>query len=233
VKPRVVGYGSCGRAPPCSTSACFEAFDHGAESYCIDVCETRDGVLIAANRRTLRFLAGWTSVIPSWGAVEGADLGQAFGGGVTRHRVLTFAGFLGSVGPLSMHVHVDGPMSEPSIREFERVIRARESGSTTVLGRPQWLSHAELPKCVRQVAVLQVGQDCEDLPSVHVDAIAMPARALATFGRTRRPKVALACDTRAGVVAAKDAGVVDVHSERPAWLRAAWMDDALARVYER
>ena len=30
-----------------------------------------------------------------------------------------------------------------------------------------------------------------------------------------------------------DAGVVDVHSERPAWLRAAWMDDALARVYER
>lgn len=169
-------------------------------------------------------------MIPRWDAVEDADLGEAFGGGTTRHRVLTFEEFFGSVGPLSMHVQVDGPMSSHSVREFERIVRARAAGSTTVLARAQWFGDAELPEHVLRVAVLQAGEDSEDVASVDVDALAMPARALASFGRTRLPRVALACDTRAAIAVVKDAGVVAMHTERPAWLRAAWMDDPFARV---
>lgn len=231
MKPRVVGYGSCGRAPQSSITACFESFDHGAEAFCIDACETSDGVLVASNRRTLRLLAGWSAVVPRWSAVEDTDLGEAFGGGRTRHRVLPLAEFLDSMGPLPMHVCVDGPLSRDATRRFENVIRNRMSGDTTVLGRPHWLSQAELPEYTPLVALLQPGEDSDDLASSVAHAIAMPARALAAFGRTRTPRVALACDTRASIAAVRASGAIAVHTERPAWFGSAWIDDPFARVY--
>ena len=190
-----------------------------------------DGVLVASNRRTLRLLAGWSAVVPNWGTVEDQDLGEAFGGGSTRHRVLPLEEFLDSMGPLPMHVWVDGPLSREATRRFEAIVRRRMSGDTTVLGRPHWLSQAELPEYTPQVAVLQPGEDSDDLASSVAHAIAMPARALAAFGRTRMPRIALACDTRASIAAARETGAIAVHTERPAWFRAAWVDDPFARVY--
>ncbi|MCR9159491.1 MAG: hypothetical protein ACE37F_22700 [Nannocystaceae bacterium] len=231
MKPRVVGYGSCGRAPPSSITACFESFDHGSEAFCIDVCETSDGVLVACNRRTLRLLAGWPSRIPGWAAVEDADLGEAFGGGRTRHRVLPLEEFLDSMGPLPMHVSVDGPLGKTATRAFERIIRSRMTGDTTVLARPHWLSQADLPEYTPLVAVLQPGEDSDDLAASVAHAVAMPARSLVAFGRTRMPRIALACDTRAAIAAARGSGAITVHTERPAWFRAAWIDDPFARVH--
>lgn len=186
---------------------------------------------MASNRRTLRFLAGWAAEVPAWKRVEDADLGEAFGGGATRHRVLRLEAFLRTVGSLPVHVAVDGPMSRLSIAAFETTIRRRESGHTTVLGRPGWLAGATLPTHVQRVAVLEPGEDSEELASADADAVAMPARAWAAFGRVRVPAVALGCDTRAAVAAAKGVGAIVVHTERPAWLRAAWMDDPFARTY--
>ncbi len=210
---------------------CFESFDHGAEAFCIDASETRDGVLVAANHRTLRLLAGWSAEVPTWSAVQDADLGEAFGGGHSRHRILPLEEFLDSMGPLQMHVSVEGPLTRDATRRLENVIRGRMSGDTTVLGRPHWLSQAEFPEYTPLVALLQPGEDSDDLASSVADAVAMPARALVAFGRTRTPRIALACDTRASIAAARATGAIAVHTERPAWFRSAWIDDPVARVY--
>lgn len=224
-----MGYGSCGYAPPNSANACFEAFDSGADAFAVDVCETGDGVVVVGNRRTLRVLVPRFEGVPTWPAVKDADLGAVFGGGRARHRVVCVRDFLEAMGPLSLHLVVDGSLTRRASAVLEEAVRLRVVGETTVVAVPEWLEHARLPNHVPRVALLRGGEHSSDCISIRADALAAPARSLPTLGRLRIAKIALRCDTRPALVAAQITGAFAVHTERPAWFRCAWGEAAPPR----
>jgi len=228
MRPLIVGYGSSGRVPPNTPSACFEAFDAGADAAAVDVCETFDGVMVVGNRRTLRLLQ--PRDVPSWPAIEGSDLGAVFGTGSGKHRVLRLETFLQAMGPLSIHLVLDGPVRGDGWESLVDVVTRRREGETAVLAPPMQLYDCDLPEQIRRIALLRSGEDATEVPRRGVDAVAAPARSLPGLGRLRLPKIALGCDTRSGLVAAMASDVAAVHTERPSWFRWAWTEPAPARL---
>lgn len=224
MRPRIVGYGAGGRAPPNSITACFDAFDGGADAVAVDVCETRDGVLVVGNRRTLRVLAPRATELPAWAEVKDADLGAVFDCGPSRHRLARLEDFLSAMGPTSIFLVVGAGFGRRASMGFEAVVRARPHGETSVVAPPGWLASSALPERVPRVALLRDGVEVGELGGVRADAVAMPARSLCFFGRSGIPKVALHCDTRPALLAARTASAVAVLTERPAWLRCAWSE---------
>lgn len=215
----VVGYGSCGFTPPNSVDVCFEAFDQGADAAAVDVCETSDGVVVVANPRALRVLALGT---PSWDVVKEADLGAAFGRRRSRHRVLRLADFFQAMGPLPIHLVIDAELKAKASEELRKVVASRTTGETTVLASAEWLGQVLLPGHIPRILLLHGVEEVFELAGVRVDGVAATARSLPSLERLRVPKVALRCDTRAAVAAARFAGVRAVYTERPGWLRAVW-----------
>lgn len=230
MRPIVVGYGSSSRAPPNSPRACFEAFDQGADAVSVDVCETADGVLIVGNRRTLRMLAPHSGGLPTWSLVRHADVGTVFATEKTRHPLLKLDEFFGAMGPLALHVSIDGFLTKAASEALESTVRSRRSGETTVLAVPEWFARARLPAHVPRVAILRGLEDLEDLAAMRADAIAASARGFPSMGRLRMAKVALRCDARGSLVAARVSGVVAVHTERPLWFRSAWSESPRIRL---
>jgi len=53
--------------------------------------------------------------------------------GVRKARHIRMGAFLDAMGPLSVQLVVDGPMSSAAWKSFERAVRARRQGETTVL----------------------------------------------------------------------------------------------------
>ena len=230
MRPQIVGCGSSGRAPPNTVAACFEAIDGGADSVAVDVCETGDGVLVAANLRTLRLLRPTGAGVPTFEAVSSAPLDEVFGPHASRHRIVRLQTFLSEVGGLPLHIRIDGPLRPAAWRAFESTLFARESGGTTVLGTPDRIVGWSVPSHVRRVALVEGAGDVYDAVTGHVDAVAASTRSLSMFGRVPLPLVALDCDTRSALVRAQSAGVVAVFTERPAWFRCAWEERRDARV---
>ena len=155
MRPLIVGYGSSGRAPPNTPSACFEAFDAGADAAAVDVCETFDGVMVVGNRRTLRLLQ--PRDVPSWAAIEASDLGQVFGTVSGQHRVLRLESFLHAMGPLSIHLVLDGPVRTGAWDGLVGAVTRRREGETAVLAPPMQLYDCDLPEHVRRIALLRSG----------------------------------------------------------------------------
>lgn len=230
MRPNVVGYGSSGRAPPNTASACFQALDGGADSVAVDICETSDGVLVVANRRTLRLLRPVGPNVPTFEAISGAALDQVFGPHASRHRVVTLRAFLSEVGGVPLHLRLDGALSKEAWRTFESLLFDRRSGVTTVVASPSRLVGWEVPLHVQRVAVVEDAEDVYDAVTARLEAIAASARCLPMFGRVRSSLVALECDTRSAVAAVRTLRVAAVFTERPAWLRCIWDQPTYARA---
>ena len=222
MRPRIVGCGSCGRAPPNTIAACFEAIDGGADSAAVEICETADGVVVVANRRTLRLLRPVGPRVPTFEAVAAAGLHEVFGPHASRHRVVRLDTFLAEVSGLSLHLRVDGPFRPEAWRAFESMLFARESGETAVLGTPERIVDWSVPSHVHRVALVEGAEDVCDAVTGRLDAVAASARSLSMFGRVRLPLIALDCDTRSALTLARTVGVAAVFTERPAWFRCAW-----------
>ncbi len=227
--PIIVGYGSSGQAPPNTVAACLEAFDFGAGAVAVDVCETSDGQLVCANRRTLRLL-GVRGVEPDWAMLRNEDLGRVFGPGVTHHRVVRLATLLDALGSLSVHLMLDDALRPSSWHQLEHIVALRSQGETTVLASADQLADSSLAAHVQRVAIVRGPEDVAQLRASSVSAVATQARSLPLLGRIRMPRVALGCDTRGGLAAAHAAGVVALHTERPAWLRWAWTETPATRM---
>lgn len=229
MRPRVVGYGSSGRAPPNSVAACYEAFDSGADAVAVDVCTTGDGVLVVGNHRMLRLLRPGAGARPAWAEIKDADVGAAFSGTASPHRLLVLDEFLEKMGPLSISLVARGEPTNVTAR-FSELVAQRRKGETTVVAAPEWLDLLSLPTHVPRVALLLNLRGPDDLVGVRADAVALPARALVSFRRCAVPKVALQCDTRPSLVEARAAAVVSVFTERPAWFRCTWSEVSETRA---
>jgi len=228
MRPQIVGCGSSGRAPPNTVTACFEAIDGGADSVAVDVCETADGMLVVANRRTLRLLHPTGLAVPTFEVVSCTPLDGVFGPHASRHRVAPLDTFLAEIGGLSLHVRIDGAIRPEAWRAFESTLFARESGPTTVLGTPRRIVDWRVPSHVQRVALIEGADDLYDAVAGHVDGVAASARSLSTLGRVRLPLLALDCDTRSALVMAREVRAVAVLTERPAWLRCVWDERSFA-----
>ncbi len=229
MRPQIVGCGSSGRAPPNTVTACFEAIDGGADSVAIDICETADGVLVVANRRTLRLLQPTGPSVPTFEAVSRTPLDGVFGPHASRHRVAALDAFLAEIGGLSLHVRIDGPLRPAAWRAFEAMLFARDSGGTTVLGAPVRIVDWRVPSHVRRVALIESADDMYDAVAGHVDGVAASARSLTALKGIQIPLIALDCDTRSALVLARTVRAVAVFTERPAWLRSVWDQRSFAR----
>ncbi len=230
MRPQIVGYGSSGRAPPNTVAACFEALDGGADSVAVDICETSDGVLVVANLRTLRLLQPVGASAPTFEGISAAALDRVFGPHASRYRVVPLRTFLAEVGRVPLHLRIDGTLRAEAWRTFESLLFARPSGGTTVMAAPDRVVDWDVPLHVQRVAVVEDAEDVYDAVTGHVEAVAASARCLPMFGRVRIPLVALECDTRSAVLAARTVRAAAVFTERPAWFRCVWDQPTYARA---
>lgn len=228
MRPRIVGYGSCGAVPPNSLASCLAAFESGADAFALDVCETGDGVVVVGNRRALRLIAPRFGGAPSWSVARAADLGVAFGGARSCHRVMTVGGFFEAVGPLALHLMITSPLRQPAVASLIATLRDRTEAATTLVAPAAWIVRAGLPPHVRRVAFLKGGEAASEVSSLGVDAIAVPSRSLPFLGRLEMAKVALHCNSRAAVLSARLGAAAVVHTERPDWFCQSWQDDSAA-----
>lgn len=226
MRPQIIGYGSSGRAPPNTAGACFEALDGGADSVAVDVCETDDGVLVVANRRTLRLLRPYCAGLPTFDAISGAALDQVFGPHASRYHVVPLRSFLAELGGVPLYLCIDGALRSEAWRTFESIVFTRGRGGTTVLATPDRVVGWDVPSHVHRVAIVEDAEDVYDVVTGHVEAVAAPIRSLSMFRRVRVPLVALECDTRSAIVTARNVRATAVFTERPAWFRCAWTSPA-------